>query len=217
VKVTTQKQVSEDPWTKEERVFFNSLKAPYDIQSFLDSIAYSADPIYRCPRSVIRDRKAHCVDGALLAAAALRRMGHEPLIMELKAVRDDDHILAIFYQDGRVGAIAKSNFSTLRYREPVYRSIRELVMSYFEGYFNVDYEKTLRSYSKLVCLQAFDQLNWLTDDSAVDAIVDRIDAAHHYPICTEKMISRLQLVDERSYQAAMQGANPDGLYRPDKY
>lgn len=214
--MTTQKQHGGESWTSAERRLLDSLKTPYDIQKFLDDLAYSADPIYRCPRSVMRDRKAHCVDGSLFAAAALRRMGHEPLIMELKAVRDDDHLLALFYRDGCVGAIAKSNFATLRYREPIYRSIRELVMSYFEGYFNVEYEKTLRAYSTRIRLSDFDRLNWQTDDAAVDVIVERIDRARHYPVATETALSGLQLVDERSYQGAMLGSNPDGLYRPDK-
>ena len=210
------KKNASDLWTPEERRFLNTLKTPYDIQKFLDSIPYSADPIYRCPRSVMRDRKAHCMDGSLFAAAALRRLGHQPLLMELKAVRDDDHLLAVFSHDGHYGAVAKSNFTTLRYREPVYRSLRELAMSYFEGYFNLEYEKTLRSYSKLIRLSSFDRLNWTVEDSAVDIIVESIDRAQHYALCTEKMIASLQPVDERSYQAALSGSNPAGLYRPEK-
>lgn len=214
--MASQKNKNTELWTAEERKFLDTLKSPYDIQKFLDSIQYSADPIYRCPRSVIRDRKAHCVDGSLFAAAAMRRMGYPPLIMELKAVRDDDHLLAIFRCDGYFGAVAKSNFTTLRYREPVYRTVRELVMSYFEGYFNLEYEKTLRSYSTMIRLSSFDRLNWTIDDSAVDAIIKRIDEAHHYPVCTKKMTARLQRVDERSYQAALLGSNPSGLYQPKK-
>src|SRR5512141_1033501 len=123
------------------------LPAPEAIQRFLDETPYSSEGRYRCPRSVLRDRRAHCLDGALLAAWALRRLGDPPLIVDLRAVRDDDHVITIFRRRGRIGAIAKSNVVGLRFREPVYRSLRELVMSYFELYYNTDGEKTLRSYS----------------------------------------------------------------------
>ncbi len=108
------------------------LDSPAAIQAFLDGLPYSADPFYRCPASVLRDGKAHCFDGALFAAAALRRLGFPPAIVDMLPERDDDHILAIYKVDGHWGAIAKSNFVGLRFREAVYASLRELVMSYFE-------------------------------------------------------------------------------------
>ena len=121
-----------------------ALKTPEKIQRFLDTeIAYNKEPdgdTIRSPRRVLRDRLAHCLEGALLAAAALRVQGFPPLLLDLEAVRDDDHVLAVFKQHGHWGAIAKSNYSGLRFREPVYRSLRELVMSYFEHYFNVPRE-----------------------------------------------------------------------------
>ena len=113
------------------------LKTPAAIQAFLDETPYSAENRYRCPLSVVRDRKAHCFDGAVFAAAMLRRLGHPPLIVDLLPnERDDDHMLALFRVDGLLGAVAKSNFSGLRYREPICRSLRELILSYFEDYFN---------------------------------------------------------------------------------
>ena len=113
-----------------------ALKTPEKIQRFLDSeIAYNEElqgETIRSPRRVLRDKLAHCLEGALLAAAALRVQGFPPLLLDLEAVHDDDHVLAVFRQQGHWGAIAKSNYSGLRLREPVYRSLRELAMSYFE-------------------------------------------------------------------------------------
>jgi hypothetical protein len=205
-----------EPWTREERAVLDSLATEYAVQEFLDATPYSDDPIYRSPRSVLRDRKAHCVDGALFAAAALRRLGHSPVIMELKAVRDDDHFVTLFRRGRHVGAVAKSNCSGLRWREPIYRSLRELAMSYFEQYFNVVSERTLRSYSVPLDLSAFDRLGWTTDDAAVDAIVAKVDRLRHIPLISQEMIDALSPVDRRSYDAGFLGANDAGLWKPGK-
>ena len=124
--------------TKTELRVFAKLTSPFKIQEFLDSIPYSDEERYRCPRSVLQDRKAHCYDGAVFAAAALRMISYPPLLVDmLPNSRDDDHILAVFRQNNRWGAVAKSNFSGLRFREPVYRGLHELIMSYFEFYYNI--------------------------------------------------------------------------------
>jgi len=185
-----------------------------DIQAFLDEIPYSTDPIYRCPSRVLRDRRAHCVDGALLACAGLRTLGHPPLLMELRAVRDDDHFLAIFRRNGAIGAIAKSNFAGLRWREPVYRSLRELVMSYFEDYYNVEAERTLRAYSLPIDLRRFDALRWWERDEAVEPIVEAVDCRRHIAVLSEPMVASLHPVDRRSYLSGMVGVDEQGLYRP---
>ncbi|RJO63781.1 MAG: hypothetical protein C4523_19430 [Myxococcales bacterium] len=203
-------------WTVSEKKILDRLDSPFKIQRFLDGLEYSADPIYRSPREVMRDRKAHCVDGSLFAAAALARLGFPPLIMELQAVRDDDHLIALFKGPHGLGAVAKSNFVTLRFREPVFRSRRELVMSYFEGYFNTVGEKTLRAYSVPLDLRRFDRLGWRTDAAAVDAIVARIESARHYPVAPKRAIDALSPVDPRSLEAAMLGSNPAGLFDPTK-
>ncbi len=184
------------------------------IQLYLDSIRYSADPFGRAPLRVLRDRTASCFDGALLAAAAMRRLGHPPLLVDLRAVRDDDHVIAVFRRHGHWGAVAKSNFVGLRFREPIHRTLRELALSYFEAFYNVDGEKTLRSYSRPVDLSAFDGLDWVERDAAVDVIGERLDAAHHHPLLSRGMIAALQPVDRRSFRAGMQGAIGAGLYRP---
>jgi hypothetical protein len=187
------------------------------IQTFLEGIAYSAEEIYRCPRSVLRDGKGHCYDGAVLAAAALRRIGFPPLIVELLpwVGHDDDHILAVFKVDGRWGAVAKSNFVGLRYRDPVYSSLRELVMSYFEVFFNLKREKTLRGYTLPLDLARFDRLRWTTRDETMEEIATGLERSRKVTILTPGMAERLPLLDARSFEAGLLGSDPEGLRKPD--
>jgi hypothetical protein len=198
-----------------EREFLETLTTPIKIQAFLDEILYSTDPVYRCPLRVLRDRVAHCFDSALFAAAALRRLGYPPLILEMVPNdRDDDHLLALYKADGYWGAVAKSNFVGLRFREPIYRTLRELVMSYFEQYYNGEREKTLRSYTLPLNLKVFDKLNWMIRDESIESIAKRLDGIRKIPILTPSMTSNLSLVDERSYRAGLFAANEKGLFRP---
>jgi len=125
-------------WTAEERSFLEQLKTPDQIQTFLDEIEYNPKEECRSPRWVMKKKSAHCSEGALFAAAALDFNGYKPLVLDLRAVNDDDHVLAVFQEEQLWGAIAKSNFTTLRFREPIYSSLRELAMSYFEFYFNLE-------------------------------------------------------------------------------
>jgi hypothetical protein len=201
-------------WTDEELEALAALRTPSEIQAFLDSIPYSDDPFYRCPLRVWRERRAHCFDGATFAAAALARLGHEPLLVDMRAVRDDDHVIAIFRQNGHFGALAKSNFAGLRFREPIHRSLRELAMSYFEDYYNVAREKTLRAYSAPVSLRRFDREEWEIRDEVMARIAARLDRARHISLLTQTMADSLSLTDERSYAAGMLGVNEAGLYRP---
>jgi hypothetical protein len=110
--------------------------------------------------------------------------------------------------------VAKSNFVGLRFREPVYRTLRELVMSYFEQFYNVEREKTRLAYTMPLNLSAFDKLNWMVKDEPLEAIAQRLNKLRRVPVLTEAMIARLSLVDERSYQAGMLGVNKAGLYKP---
>src|SRR4051794_15981048 len=139
-----------------------SLKTPHGIQRFLEEMPYHlADTAYS-PRKVLREKTSHCFEGALFAAAALRVNGYPPLILDLEAEHDTDHVIAIFREDGHWGAIAKSNYTGCRYREPVYRSLRELALSYFEGYFNLRQERSLRTFSRPVNMARFDHMGWMT-------------------------------------------------------
>lgn len=201
------------PWTPGEAARLARLSSPARIQAFLDGIPYSADPFYRAPRRVLRERIAHCFDGAMFAAAALRRLGHRPLLVDLRAVRDDDHILAVFRSNGHLGALGKSNFVGLRFREPIFRSLRELILSYFEAYYNVAGEKTLRWYSRPLDLAAFDRLEWEVRDEAMEAVAERLDAIRHFRLLTPAQVRALSRMDRRSYRAGMLGVNRAGLYK----
>lgn len=196
-----------------ERRIFTGLNSPAEIQAFLDTVPYSTEPVYRCPRSVLRDRLAHCFDGALFAAAALRRLGHAPRIIDMLAERDDDHLLAVYRQGPSWGAVAKSNFAGLRYREPVYRSLRELVMSYFEVYYNTAREKTLRSYTVPLDLSRFDAEGWMVDDEPLDRIAERLDSIRQIQLITPSQARGLSPVDQRSYEAGLLGSDAAGLYQ----
>ncbi|MFH1810704.1 MAG: hypothetical protein ABIJ09_18320 [Pseudomonadota bacterium] len=201
-------------WTAAERKVLDRLTSPAAIQDFLDATPYSADPIYRCPRSVLRDRKAHCFDGALIAAAALQRLGHQPRLVDLRAFRDDDHVLAVFQKDGLWGAIAKSNFVGLRYREPIHRDLRELALSYVESYYNMEGVKSLREYSVPLDLRRHEALNWCFDDAAMDVLAERLDSIRHFKVFSPAQLRRLRPMDRRSFDAGMVGTDPAGVYDP---
>jgi hypothetical protein len=200
--------------TKSENELLESLDSPFKIQSFLNTIPYSDDQFYRCPLRVFRDRKAHCFDGALFAAAAFRRMGRPPLIMELLPNdRDDDHIIALFKQYGCWGAVAQSNFTGIRFREPVYRTLRELVMSYFDQFFNSVGEKTLIGYRNPINLHVFDDLNWMTSDAGLEILSGRMDRYKIHPVINAAQAAGLSTLDERSLKAGLLGSNQAGLFK----
>jgi hypothetical protein len=200
--------------TDTERKVLDSLDTPAHIQDFINTIPYSDDEFYRCPLRVLRERKGHCFDGALFAAMALRRIGFPPLILELiPNGRDDDHIVAVFKMYGHWGAVAQSNFTGIRYREPVYRSLRELVMSYFEDFFNQVGEKTMVAYRRPINLKAFDHLDWMSSDSGLERLADDMVRYQTFPVITDEMAAGLARADERSLKAGLLGANPDGLFK----
>jgi hypothetical protein len=182
-----------------------SLKTPAMIQKFVDSLDYQYADTAWSPERVLRERKGHCLEGALLAAAALRMNGHSPLLMDLEAVRDDDHVVAIYREDGLWGSIAKSNFAGLRFRAPIYRSLRELATSYFEHYYNLRGERTLRAYSKPVNLARLDAQHWMTSEEDVWCVAELLIAARHYPLFPHKVGQRLPRLDRRSFEAGMHG------------
>ncbi len=151
-------------FTKSELRILRARKTPVGVQRFLDDLPYNLSYTASSPRKVLHDRTASCLEGGIFAAAALRVLGFPPLIFDLEAEQDTDHVIAIFKMRGHWGAVAKSNFTGCRYREPVYRSLRELAMSYFNIYFNLRGERTLRRYSRPVNLTRFDRLNWMTTE-----------------------------------------------------
>lgn len=206
----------EDLLDEQQRRLVAELDSPARIQAFLDQTPYSPEDRNRCPLSVLRDRRAHCLDGGLFAAAMLRRLGYPPLIVDLlpEPGTDDDHVLAIYRKDGHWGAVAKSNFSGLRYREPIFRTLRELVLSYFEDFFNLNGQKTLRAYTAPLNLTVYDHLNWMGSDEHLIVIEERLYKLKRFPVLTSAMIANLSPVDKLSYDAGMLGSNPEGLYKP---
>ena len=149
------------------------------------------------PITVLKKRKCHCLEGAVLAALVLRVHGQEPLVLDLKASRHDfDHVVALFKKDGMWGAISKTNHAVLRYREPVYQSIRELAMSYFHEYIDKKGRKSLRSYSVPVHLKRFDKLGWMTTREEIDYIPEYLDEVKHFQILTRKQTKSLRQADK---------------------
>ena len=205
-----------DGFNSSERAVLSRLNKPAKIQRFLDDLPYNKErggATCLSPRRVLELGTAHCMEGAMFGAAALRLLGHPPLLMDLEAVRDDDHVLAVFRARGRWGAVAKSNFAGLRWREPVYRTLRELAMSYFEDYFNAKGEKTLRAYAGPLSLAQFDELRWTFEDTHLQYISSRLDALRHHRILTPAMKRALTRVDPLSRKAGMLGADPAGVYK----
>jgi hypothetical protein len=202
--------------TSAEKDLFTRLDTPAKIQAYLDSVSYTAGYENRCVVHVMRDRSAHCLDGALFAAAALRRLGHPPQIIDLlpEPLTDDDHVLAIYKMNGYYGALAKSNFVGLRMREPVFSSIRELVMSYFEQFYNVNAQKTLRAISRPLRLEAYDRLHWMTRDAGIDILEKRLLKLKQYPLYPPETVALFNKVDDLTYRAGMLAANEAGLYKP---
>jgi hypothetical protein len=192
--------------TRREAGFLSRLSPPWRIQKFLDGLDYDvAGAACRSPRRVLRERVVQCMDGALFAAAALRLQGHRPLLLDLEAVFDDDHVLALFRQDGCWGSIARSNYSGLRFREAIHPTIRSLVLSYFESYFNLRRQKTLRRYSRPVNLSRFDRLDWMTTEEDLWAIPEYLADIPHRRLLPGRIERRLSPVDRRMFEAGLVG------------
>jgi hypothetical protein len=190
---------------KDELALYRRLSTPGKIQKYLDDLPYNKErdgETCRGPRCVIRNNTAHCFEAALFAAAALRMNGQPPLILDLEAVRDDDHVIAVYRTNGCWGAIAKSNYAGLRFRTPVYRTLRELALSYFEHYYNLDGEKTLRAYSRPVNLSRFDKIGWMTAEEELWVIPEHLVEISHTPIA---YLTRRIYMDERLYKAGLVG------------
>lgn len=197
-------------FTRDELRIFSRLNTAVRIQQFLDeSVGYNLEKdgeTCRSPRRVLGDRLAHCAEGAYFAAAALRLLGRPPLIIDLVAVRDDDHLLAAYKEDGCWGAIAKSNYSGLRFRQPVFRSVRELVMSYHPHYFNLSGELSLRSYSAPVNLTRFDPISWMTTEEHLLEIGDYFYTVRHFQVLPSHLERRRLRADSRLFEAGFHGA-----------
>jgi hypothetical protein len=182
-----------------------ALKTPAGIQKFLDDLPYNLSFTARSPKKVLHDHTASCLEGGIFGAAALRVLGFPSLIFDLEAEQDTDHVVAIFKVRGHWGAVAKSNFTGCRYREPVYRTLRELAMSYFNIYFNLRGERTLRRYSRPVNLARFDDQNWMIAEKPIWFIAEYLCEIRHISLLTPAMEKNLTRVDRRTLRGEMLG------------
>lgn len=200
-------------WTGSERRTLAMLKSPRHIQQFLDALAYDPRGGAASPRAVLRDGKAQCYSGALFAAAALRELGLGARIMWIDAVEDDGHCLALYEKDGLWGSVAKSNFTTLRSREPVY-SYLALGLSYFDGYYNVLGKRTMRGFTVPIDLEQFEKRGWRFSGGQLlyaDRAIDTAERAWKLP---RRIAKNVTDVSEHLRKAGLMGANPEGLWKP---
>jgi hypothetical protein len=182
-----------------------SLKTPHGIQRFLDDMPYHLADTAWSPRRVLQENTSHCFEGATLAAAALRAIGYPPLVIDLEAEHDTDHVVAVYRINGHWGAIAKSNYTGCRYREPVYRTLRELALSYFDVYFNLRRERSLRTFSRPVNLTRFDARDWMTTNEQLWFIAEYLFTIRHHSLLRPGMAKRLHRLDDRSFRAGCLG------------
>ena len=182
-----------------ELILFRKLNSPKKIQDFLEAVPINFDhkkDTCASPRTMLRKNKAHCIEGAFFAAAVLWFHGQKPLLLDLQAVDDDyDHVVALFRgKKGYWGAISKTNHAVLRYREPVYKSVRELTLSYFHEYFDDGGRKNLRAFSRPFNLAKFGN-GWITSNTDLWHIAEALDDSPHFKILTRSMISQLRRAD----------------------
>jgi hypothetical protein len=172
--------------THDELRTLKRLSSPVKIQDFLDGLPYNFEPegdTCMSPRRVLEERRAHCIEGAMVAALALRLQGERPLLMDLTAAPHDlDHVIALYRRHGHWGAVSKTNHAVLRFRDPVYQTVRELAMSYFHEYTDDDGNKTLRSFSRPMDLRRFDRTDWMTSEENLWEICEALDDVPHTKI-----------------------------------
>jgi hypothetical protein len=200
-------------WTASERRVLAKLRTPAHIQQFLDELPYDEKGGAVSPRGVLRRGKAQCYSGVLFACAALRELGHRPRMMWMDAVRDDGHAVALYQIDGLWGSVAKSNFTTIRSREPIYTYLA-LGLSYFDGFFNQYGERTMRAFTVPVELEQFEKRGWRFDDGPMSYIDRAIDTAQREWVLPRKSVKRINKVSDSLRKAGLMGANPKGLWRP---
>ena len=186
------------------RKLYTSLKTPFAIQEYLDSLTYVAEERDRSPLNVMLDGQAHCLDGGFLAALALWRIGFKPLVIDIMPNTgvDDDHVLALYQIEGRWGALAKTNYINLGFREPVYKNLRELVMTYFEHYVSIHQQKVLTGYTRPIDASRYTHLRWAWDEAGANTLYHK----HFYgrkaiALITRSMAKRLNPVTDKAYQA----------------
>ena len=186
-------------FTPKEKEFIRKLNTPAKVQDFLNGLRFNFEEdgeTIKSPIRVLRERNAHCMEGALFSAYALSQHGYKPLILHLRTIKGDfDHVITLYKKDGLWGALSKTNHGVLRYREPIYKNARELVMSYFHEYFLDTGVKTLRKYSRPLNLNIFGK-NWMSEDEDLWKIDKKLDEIKHYDIAPQKAFKNLRKADK---------------------
>lgn len=186
-------------FTKKELLFLRKHKTPALIQDYINTIPFNFETngtdTVKSPLRTLRENNAHCMEGALLGAYMLSLQGHKPLLLHLKSTKNDfDHVVAPFQNNGLWGALSKTNHAVLRYREPVYKTIRELALSYFHEYFTDDGAKTLRQYSDVLCLNDFEE-GWECLEDDLWGVDEELDNITHYDIVPRSYVRSLRKAD----------------------
>ncbi len=188
-----------------EFAILRRLSTPQKIQAFLNAIRINHEiggETILSVRQVLTQRRAHCIEAAFVGACALWIHGETPWLMHLDcAPIDFPHVVALFRRSGAWGAISKSNGTPLRYRDPVYRSLRELAMSYFHEYSDRHGRKTLRSYSAAFDMRRVDPALWVTCQGACMDANDLLASARHYSLVTsrqERLLARRDPFERRA-------------------
>ena len=198
--------------SKAEYAILKRLSSPEKVQAYIDAIPQNFEiggETCLSVRVALRQRRALCIEGAMIAAAALWVHGEPPLLMDLRATRDVDHIVTLFRRQGCWGAISKTNHPVLRWRDPVYRSLRELAMSYFHEYCNKRHQKTLRSYSVAFDMRRLAPATWVTQEKNCWEVGWAVDAARHYALISGKQTKLLRLRDPLEREAhALRNCDP---------
>ncbi len=198
--------------TPDEKLFLKKLETPSLVQTYLESIPFNhEDNGETCmsPRRVIREKKAHCLEGALLASLAFMLQGRRPLIMSIKVTKDDyDHVIALYKENGYWGAVSKTNHSVLGFRDPVYKNIRELAMSYFHEYFLIkNGKKTMRGYSRPISMLRFGT-TWMTEEKELFEIAEWISDHKHLPVVPDEinhLLRKATLLERESADISRDG------------
>lgn len=183
---------------KKDFAVFKKLNSPAKIQDFLEVIPINFEPAgetCHSPLMVLKNNTAHCMEGAMLAAACFWHNGERPLLMDLKTVNDDDHVVTLFKRNGYWGAVSKTNHAVLRYRDPVFKTVRELALSYFNEYFLDSGIKTMRSFSSPFSLLQYDS-DWLVSEKDLWAIPEDLDKSRHFKIFPDKFSRHLRIADK---------------------
>ena len=201
-------------WTASERRILDSLKTPAHIQAYLDELPYDEKGGASSPRVVMRNNKAQCYSGVLFACAALRELGYPPRLLWFDAVEDDGHAIALYERNGLWGSVAKSNFTTIRSREPVYPYLA-LGLSYFDGYYNSTGKRTMRAFTEPVDLEPFESRGWRFAEDDMEYVDQAIDTAPRAWTLPPELANEINPVSESLRQAGLLGANPEGLWKPE--